>query len=70
MFAAIMVKPDYDDPDIEDRWCEAQRAVVADYLRSEKVEHGRIGDWPAWHVAPYVSIWAIESVARPEWIGW
>ena len=21
-------------------------------------------------VAPYVSIWAIESVGRPEWIGW
>jgi hypothetical protein len=34
------------------------------------VEYGRIGEWPAWHVAPYVSIWAIESVARPEWIGW
>ena len=70
MVAAMMREPDYDDPDVEDRWCEAQRAVVADYLRSQKVEHGRIGDWPAWHVAPYVSIWAIESMARPEWIGW
>ena len=35
-----------------------------------KVKHGRIGDCPAWHIAPCVSIWAIESLARPEWIGW
>ena len=65
-----MGKPDYDDPDVEDRWCAAKRSIVADYLRSQQVEHGCIGDWPAWHVAPYASIWAIESVARPEWIGW
>ena len=26
--------------------------------------------WPPWHVAPYVSIWAIESKTRPDWIGW
>jgi hypothetical protein len=62
--------PDYDDPAIEERWCKKQRANVARYLRSQNVKHGRIGDWPAWHVAPFVSIWAIESVARPEWIGW
>jgi hypothetical protein len=31
------------------------------YLSKEKVPHGRIGEWPAWHLAPYVSIWAIES---------
>ena len=36
----------------------------------EGVGHGRIGEWPAWHVAPYVSIWAIESAATPEWVGW
>jgi hypothetical protein len=65
-----MAKPDYDDPDVEERWCEEQRTVVADYLRSQKVRHGRIGEWPAWHVAPCASIWAIESLARPEWIGW
>ena len=65
-----MPKPDYDDPDVEERWCSEQRGVVADYLRLQKVRHGRIGEWPAWHIAPYVSIWAIESLARPEWIGW
>ena len=52
------------------RWCSEQQTIVANYLRSQKVMHGRIGEWPAWHVAPYASIWAIESLARPEWIGW
>lgn len=61
-----------DDPAraTEERWCDEQRACVADHLRSEGVKHGRIGDWPAWYVAPCVSIWAVESLARPEWIGW
>jgi hypothetical protein len=65
-----MPKPDYDDPDVEERWCNDQQKIVADYLRSQGLKHGRIGEWPAWHVAPYASIWAIESLARPEWIGW
>lgn len=65
-----MPKPDYDDPEVEGRWCSEQQKIVAEYLRSQKVKHGRIGEWPAWHVAPCASIWAIESLARPEWIGW
>jgi len=65
-----MDTPDYDDPAIEQHWCEQQQARVADYLCSQEVKHGRIGEWPAWHIAPYVSIWAIESLVRPESIGW
>lgn len=65
-----MSNPDYDEPDVEERWCSQQQKIVADYLRSQNVKHGRIGEWPAWHVAPCASIWAIESLARPEWIGW
>jgi hypothetical protein len=65
-----MGKPDYDDPEVERLWCDHQRRHVTEYLRSQGVEHGRVGDWPAWHVAPYVSTWAIESRHRPEWIGW
>ncbi len=61
---------DYDDPEVERLWCEQQRSNVAEYLRSQGLAHGRIGDWPAWHLANYVSIWAIESLVRPEWIGW
>src|ERR1043165_6840815 len=65
-----MAKPNYNDPATEERWCEKQRGIVSRYLRSQKVKHRRIGEWPAWHVAPCASIWAIESLARPEWIGW
>lgn len=65
-----MPKPDYDDPEVEERWCSEQQKIVGDYLRCQQVKHGRIGEWPAWHVAPYASIWAIESLAQPEWIGW
>ena len=62
--------PDYDDPEIEEQWCQERRAQVEEYLRRESVDHGRIGEWPAWHVAPYVSVWAVESKSRPNWIGW
>src|SRR5262249_55547745 len=65
-----MDKPNYDDPANEERWCDEKRTVVAKYLSSQGVKHGRIGEWPAWHVAPSASIWAIESLTRPEWIGW
>jgi hypothetical protein len=65
-----MSKHEFDDPDVEERWCFEQQRVVAEYLRAQNVKHGRIGDWPAWHVAPVASIWAIESLIRPGSIGW
>jgi hypothetical protein len=61
---------DDDDPAVEQQWCEERRAQVIAYLRGEGVEHGRVGEWPAWHVTPYVSVWAIESKKRPGWVGW
>ena len=65
-----MSKPDYDDAAVEERWCAEHRDAVADYLKRQKVDHGEIGEWPAWHVAPYVSIWAIESKKSRGWVGW
>ena len=62
--------PDYDDPAVEEQWCEERRAQVSAYLQGEGVVHGSIGVRPAWHVAPYVSVWAVESKIRPEWVGW
>lgn len=59
-----------DDSDEEELWCNAQRDIVANYLRSQGVENGLIGDWPAWHVTGCAAIWAIESKVRPGWIGW
>lgn len=62
--------PDFEDPRTEEAWCAATRGRVAAYLANERVAHGEIGAWPAWHVVPYVSVWAVESVARPGWVGW
>ena len=61
--------PDYDDPGVEEAWCDERLAEVAEYLEEQGIAHGEIGDWPAWHVAPYVSIWAVESATRPGWVG-
>jgi hypothetical protein len=61
---------DYDDPVIEAAWCHARRKEVIDYLQQQNVIHGQVGEWPAWHVAPYVSIWAVESHATPGKLGW
>jgi hypothetical protein len=54
----------------EEKWCAERRAHVTEYLAGERVEHGRVGDWPAWHLAPYVSIWAIESKKNRNSVGW
>lgn len=62
--------PHNESTESEESWCESQRSRVAGYLRSQDLKHGRIGDWPAWHVKPYVAVWAIESNASPGWIGW
>jgi hypothetical protein len=61
---------DYDDPRVEKLWCETARTQVARYLEVQSVSHGQIGKWPAWHVAPHVSIWAVESRAKPGLVGW
>jgi len=60
----------YDDPVVEEKWCAERRKQVEEYLSRENVKHGEIGEWPAWHVTPYVSIWAIESGARKDFLGW
>lgn len=54
----------------EEAWCSAQRAAAVDYLATQLQEHGAVGDWPAWMVAPHVAIWAVESVKSPGRVGW
>ena len=61
--------PDYDDPDVEEAWCDERREEVAAYVEREGLPHGEIGDWPAWHVAPYVAIWAVESATDRGSVG-
>lgn len=65
-----MSDPDYDDPAVEERWCAERQAQVVAFLKQQGVKHGRVGEWPAWHIAPYVSLWAIESANDPDWVGW
>ncbi len=67
---SAMEAPDWDDPTVEERWCAERRAQVTKYLAEQRVEHGEVGSWPAWHVVPYVSIWAIESLLTPGDVGW
>lgn len=54
----------------EEAWCANERTRVIEYLEREHLVHGEVGEWPAWHVWPQVAVWAVESVARPGWVGW
>jgi hypothetical protein len=56
--------------DDETQWNSTIRFQVEEYLASQGVSHGPIGDAPAWSVFPYASIWAIESGNSPGWVGW
>lgn len=60
------VLPEEDD----DAWCGEQRRQVLLYLSEEGFQSPTVGDWPAWHVAPIISVWAVESVEQPSWVGW
>jgi hypothetical protein len=58
------------DPASDEAWCAAARSQVVAYLARQGLRHGEVGERPAWHVAPIVSVWAVESLRRPGWIGW
>ncbi len=58
------------EPTAEETWCAQRSADVLVCLQGAGIEHGRVGEWPAWHVMPYASVWAVESAHRPEWVGW
>lgn len=54
----------------EECWCAARRAAAIAYLDRELTVHGQVGQWPAWHEAPYVAVFAVESVVAPGHVGW
>jgi len=68
----IAMAEDEDDWDEakEEAWFLSLRPRVVEYIGRQNIVHGRVGDIPAWHVAPYVSVWAIESAKSPENVGW
>lgn len=58
------------DAAAEEAWVEEQRTKAAEYLAKQGVQHGEIGEWPAWHVQPWIAILAIESGVSPGRMGW
>ena len=60
----------FDDPKVVEQWCGEQRAHVESYLRQERIEHGPVAQTVAWHAAPYLSVWTVESASKPGKLGW
>jgi hypothetical protein len=63
-----------DDDEIEDEIPDERiaecREQIALHLAKQGVNHGAIGEVPAWSLYPYVAIWAIESGKAPGYVGW
>ena len=56
--------------DAERRWEAEQRTTVVSYLDDEGIARAEVGGEPAWAVYPYISLWAVESLKSPGWVGW
>jgi hypothetical protein len=54
----------------EEEWVAEERQKVIAYLASQNCEHGGVGEWPAFHVDPYVALWAVQSRKATGRIGW
>jgi Domain of unknown function (DUF4826) len=54
----------------DEAWCAQQRAQITAHLKNERVKHGALSEWPAWHVAPIVSVWPLENKTEPGTIAW
>lgn len=65
-----MTSADYDDPKLEARWLTEQRANVQRYLHNQGIKHRGVAAEPEWFVAPYVSVWIVNSLRTPETVGW
>jgi hypothetical protein len=58
------------DSETEEQWIATQRQYVIDYLAREHVEHLGVGEYPAFHVHPYLALWAVQSRGSPGAVGW
>jgi len=54
----------------EEAWIAHERTKVSDYLHREVVDHLGVGEFPAFHVFPYLAVWAVQSKKSPGWVGW
>lgn len=59
-----------DAQDEEERWVRQQHEMVVQYLAGQGCEHGGVATWPAFHLDPYLALWAVQSVTTPGRIGW
>jgi hypothetical protein len=59
-----------DDTLSENMWIDMERTKVCAYLATTGIEHGGVGDYPAFHIHPYLSVWAVQSKRWPGAIGW
>ncbi len=63
-----------DDTDLEDAkeeaWCAAEREKVMVYLQTQNCHHAGVGERPAFHIDPYIALWAVQSPTHPGRIGW
>ena len=39
-------------------------------MQHQGVDHLGVGEYPAFHVYPYLALWAVQSRSSPGWIGW
>lgn len=51
-------------------WVATQRKNVESYLRHHGIDNPAVGPWPAFDMAPYFAIWAVESKTVAGRIGW
>ena len=54
----------------EESWIAGEREKVVAYLAKQGVDHLGVGEWPAFHVQPYLAIWAVQSKKSEGAIGW
>jgi hypothetical protein len=54
----------------EEIWINGQRRCAEEYLRTQQVDHRGVGEYPAFHLDPYVALWAVQSKNSPGSIGW
>jgi hypothetical protein len=54
----------------EEAWVAEERAKVVAYLARTGIDHLGVGEWPAFHLQPYLAIWAVQSKKSPGAIGW
>jgi hypothetical protein len=70
--AALFVRPGGPDAmsKSENTWIASQRKIVEEYLQRQRVDHLGVGEYPAFHVHPYVAVWAVQSKKAPGCVGW